>query len=367
MSGLLASIVAARRLQPEPVATEALVHLCSSSDAAKGVLRELFLQACDVELVPDLSVTGQDVDSSSEGRPDIVVADQIGVRMVIEAKFDAELTAAQINGAYVAKLAPGIPALLVFLVPADRMTNVWTAVSRQATQLDGSLSTTGKDFDSGLVSCSLPTEGHVLAVMSWDYFLNRLSAALDSREERNAAGELAQIRGLVQWRSRTGWSPLLPDDLTQRTGRQLSELVSLIRTVSVEASHRKTRPGSADSGPGRYLATPGGKSIWFGVWFSRWDRYGPGPLFAQIKMRHVAEIAELSQTLTVRGIAHHREDGNRQVLVPVELPLGAERRATEKEVIRQLRNVMSAVDAAKIQAVEEEPLQGESEPSLQQE
>ena len=361
MSGLLASIVAARHLQPEPVATEALVHLCSSSDAAKSVLRELFLNLGGVELAADPSVTGQDIDLASAGRPDIVVADQIGVRMVIEAKFDAELTAAQINGAYAAKLAPGSPAVLIFLVPADRMRNVWTAVSRQAIELDGSVSAPTADFDSGLISCPLPNEGHVLAVMSWDYFLNRLAAAADSREDRDAAGELAQIRGLVEWRSRSGWSPLLPEDLPQRAGRQLSELVSLIRSVSVEASHRKTRPGSADSGPGRYLTTSGGQSIWLGVWFSRWDRYGPGPLFAQIKVRHVAELGELSQALTVRAIAHHREDANRQVLVPIELPLGAERRATEEEVCCQLRSVMSAVDAAQVQAVEDESPQGDSE------
>ena len=95
VSDLLAGIVASRRLQFEPVATDALVHVLSRSSAGRAALKDLLVALCPTAVTTGLTVVGQMTVEEDAGRPDVVGQDATGVRIVIEAKFDAELTAAQ--------------------------------------------------------------------------------------------------------------------------------------------------------------------------------------------------------------------------------------------------------------------------------
>jgi hypothetical protein len=354
MSGLLATVVASRRLQPEPVATDALVHLCSTSAAASRVMVDLLAELLPGPVSEGLVFTGQDIDPLTEGRPDLVAADSMGVRLILEAKFDAELTPAQTSGAYAAKLTAEAPAALVFLVPQDRMRNVWKTVS-VAYQIGVAPQELSPDLiDAGLVEVSLAEHGHVLGVLSWESLLNRLSASLGKFGDAAGEAELAQIRGLVEWRTRTGWTPLVPGDLPQRTGRQLASLTDIVKSASTTVSSAKARHGGGDGGPGRYIKTPSGKSLWFGVWFGWWDRFGPGPLWAQAKAKTPQEISLLSEAMAAAGIAHLPRPQEGDVLVPLELPHAAERSATESRVVAQLQALVAVVDGAAVDVIEDE-------------
>jgi hypothetical protein len=353
MTGLLATIVASRSLQPEPVATDALVHLCSTSTAVSAVMVDLLAELCPGASSDGLVFTGQDIDPSTEGRPDLVAGDSTGTRLVLEAKFDAELTPAQTSGAYSAKLAAGAPAALVFLVPADRMLNVWSTIS---VLLGGAapLLLQPAAIDAGIASMALPADGHVLAVLSWESLLNRLFAAVGKFGDTAGEAELEQLRGVVEWRTRVGWSPLVPGDLPQRAGRQLASLTEIVKSASAVVSSTKTRNGGGDGGPGRYIKTPYGKSIWFGVWFGWWDRFGPGPLWAQAKAKTSQEVSMLSEAMTAAGITHHARPQQADVLIPVPIPPGAERSATEAAVVTQLDALIAVVDNARVEVIEDE-------------
>ncbi|MQW77114.1 hypothetical protein GHK92_14635 [Nocardioides sp. dk4132] len=354
MGGLLAQIVASRGLQPEPVATDALVHLCSTSKAAASAIADLIAEVCPGVITDALVFTGQDIDPSTKGRPDMVAADALGVRMVLEAKFDADLTLAQISGAYSAKLATGAQAALVFLVPMDRMQNVWNTVSVNLGGASSAPLLTPDAVDGGQASMPLPHSGHVLVVASWESLLNRLQAAVTKFGDIDADSELAQVRGLVEWRTRTGWVPPVPGDLPQRVGRQLSALTDLVRTVANRTSTGKTKNGSSDAGPGRYVTTPKGNKLWVGIWLTQWGHYGPGPLFAQAQSKTAQDVSLLSEAMTAAGIENYpRPTDGRDVLVPLGLPLGAERGATEDAVAEQLLALIKVVDGVGVEVVED--------------
>jgi hypothetical protein len=92
-SSLLADLVASRGLQPEPVATEALVRLLNTAPVAAKVLTGIADTLVPGGDFSDLVFTGQAFDSRNEGRPDIDGRDDSGVRrLLVEAKFDAALT-----------------------------------------------------------------------------------------------------------------------------------------------------------------------------------------------------------------------------------------------------------------------------------
>ena len=351
--GLLANIVASRRLQPEPVATDALVHLCSTSAATSAVMVDLLAELCPGASSDGLVFTGQDIDPLTEGRPDLVAVDSMGTRLILEAKFDAELTTAQTSGAYSAKLTAGAPAALVFLVPADRMQNVWNTISVSLGGAEVPSLLSHAAIDAGIAFISLPEDGHVLAVLSWESLLNRLSASVGKFGDVPGEAELAQIRGLVEWRTRVGWTPLVSGDLPQRVGRQLTSLTEIVKSASVAVSATKTGNGDGDGGPGRYIKTPSGKSIWFGVWFGWWDRFGPGPLWAQAKAKTSQEVSVLSEVMTAAGITHYARPQQADVLVPLPLQPGAERSATEAAVVAQLNALIAVVDGAAVEVVED--------------
>lgn len=366
VTDLLASIVASRHLQPEPVATDALVHLCAASTAAASVMSDLLVELCPGSTTSGLTFTGQEVSTETEGRPDLVAADAEGVRLVVEAKFDAALTSAQTGGAYLAKLKAGVPGALVFLVPQDRMRNLWLTVSVTPGGAPGPLALSDEAGKQGLVSLPLNGAGHAVAALSWESLLNRMDAAMAKVGDTAGAAELAQIRGLVTWRTRTGWVPLAPGDLPQRVARQLSGVNRVLKAVAqrvAKEASTKTSNGSADGGFGRYIKTATGKSIWMGTYLDWWDRYGPGPAWVQVRLTAPQQVAITSEALTSAGIAHHAVETWNEVLIPLVIPDGAEQGEAEQAAYTQVSAIVATLDALSVDAVED-PVEDEQDDSF---
>lgn len=365
MTDLLASIVASRRLQPEPVATDALVHLCTSSVAAASAMSDLLIELCPGASTSGLQFTGQEVSPDSEGRPDLVATDGLGVRLVVEAKFDAALTSAQTSGAYVAKLKAGVPGALVFLVPQDRMRNLWHTVSVTPGGAPEPLLMPADGGSQGVVSMPLAGFEHVLAALSWESLLSRMEAAMAKMGDTVGSAELAQIRGLVTWRTSTGWIPLAPDDLPQRVARQLGGINAVLRAVAQRVAAEagtKPRNGSGDGGFGRHVTTASGKPIWIGTWLRWWDRYGPGPAWTQVRLKATQQVAPTVEALAAVGITDYRVRADRnEVLIPLHLPEGAEQSEVEEEVFKRVSTIVAALDTLPVETVEDTDIEAPDE------
>lgn len=343
MSTLLADLVASRQLQPEPVATDGLVHLLGRSPAGRAVMNELLLDLTTGATTDGLAFTGQVVAQEDGGRPDIIGSDQSGVRLVIEAKFDAELTPAQLGSTYLDRLQPGAPGALVFLVPQDRIAALWPRVLSGPGGQPKPITVDPALADADMVRHSM-TDGRVLAAISWNRLLTALRQAMDAASEIRNMEDLAQIQGLVTWRGRVGWTPVLPGDLPDRAGRQLAPLVDSVLRAAGRVSSTKTRNGSADGGPGRYMTTPGGWTIWVGVWFPWWSDYGNTPAWAQVRASSAHSVTAIAARFAGRDHVVFPRPTHSDVLIPLPLPPGAERGELEADLLQQLHAISSALD-----------------------
>lgn len=341
VSSLLADIVASRNLQPEPVATDALVHLLSRSEAGRQAITKLFTDISGSELGAPLTFTAQVTGPDDQGRPDIVGSDTSGARLIIEAKFDAELTAIQRTQAYEGRLATGKPGVVLFLAPTDRLAALWPEI------LDGPGTGVAEppawsDNDS-VVRCQLPS-ANLLAATSWDHLLAVLREALGVANDSAGLADLSQIDGLVAWRTRMGWTPLIADDLPVRSGRQLSGLVNATIAAASETSAAKIRNGSGDQGAGRYITTASGHTVWVGVWLSWWGRYGHSPVWAQVRAAKGTSVHLIGEQLAEIPLAIARPTEG-DVVMPLLIPRGAEQESVRRSLAEQLQRIASALDA----------------------
>lgn len=351
MSNLLATIVATHRLAPEPVATDALVHLCATSEAAATAMSALLVDLCPGAVTSGLRFTGQDIALDADGRPDLVAVDTTGTRLIVEAKFDAALTRAQVSGAYVDRLTTGVPGALVFLVPRDRMRNLWRTISVTPGGAPAPADLPVGSEDTGLAKMPLGESGHVLAVVSWESMLHRLRTVVEGAGDVSGAAELEQIAGLVQWRTSAGWVPVMPEDLPPRVGRQLQALTETLKTVCARSSTTKIKRSGAEGGVGHKISTPSGKEIWIGVWLNWWGAHGPGPAWAQVSLSTIREMALTAQALAGAGVDHHTRQQFRDVLIPLDLAIGAEQETVEAELMSQVGTIIAAVDVLAVEVV----------------
>ena len=114
----------------EDVAVDALGHILSQSEAARGAL-ESTLREGGAAVGTIARVRTQATGEEGE-RPDLVgFDDDGGERVLVEAKFWAGLTRNQPNE-YVRRLALDRPAALLFVAPAARLETLWPELCRQA-------------------------------------------------------------------------------------------------------------------------------------------------------------------------------------------------------------------------------------------
>lgn len=355
--GVLAQVVASRGLQPEPVATDALTHVLSSSPAAGAALTALVSTITGDGSLSGLRYSTQVVSAGAEGRPDLVGADASGPRLICEAKFDAQLTAAQTGPAYLARLAPDQHGLLLFLVPEARIEALWPKLLAGPGGGAGP-GTGGSSLDvPGVRSAVLPG-GRTLAIISWWRLLEVLGQAVELAGDLRARGDLEQLAGLVTWRSRNGWLPVQPGDLPDTAGRQLAGIGQVLLSAASFASAAKVRNGSGDNGPGRWLKTAGGRWFWAGVWLKGWDQWGHGPLWATVSAQSEASYVAITEALAVLD----HGDGPRRVStgpkswgIPLQIPPGVEREEAHASIVTQLQAFATLIDTAAIGAATEEP------------
>lgn len=329
MQSLLADIVASRGLAPEPVATDSLVHLLGRSAAGRMEMTRL-LQELTGAATDGMSFTGQHINGLEEGRPDAVGADAFGNRLVVEAKFDADLTPHQLGPAYLGHLAKGMPGALLFLVPADRLDILWPKIMRE---IGAPTSPPDAQDEDPHVRSHVLSSTHTIAAITWSRLLQRLEHSLMAAVEADNIADLRQLQGLVEWRTRGGWVPVQPEDLPMRVGRQLDALARLVCAAASESSVGTARYGSSDVGPGRYVTSARNNKYWVGIWFPRWARDGDTPVWMQVKATTTISVDSLMAALHATFPDAIARATSGQVVIPVHLPVGAEESAVRAHLI----------------------------------
>lgn len=354
----LTRLVGSRRLQPEPVATALLTHILRGSAEARSVLREVAFEVHPTGDYDELDYSEQGSLDGGEGRPDIVGASGSGVPLLIEAKFDAGLTAAQSNSGYLGGLGDG--GLLLFLVPRDRMGPIWPKL------LAGPAGVPAADVDPAPDATTLTAawlrhelaDGRCVAVIAWEWLLTRMEPALVGTP---MASDMAQLSGLVAAHVAAEWVPASSDDLTPRTGRQLHRLRDATVDAAARVSVGKVANGTNDWGPARWVTTStGGKLFWAGVRIPTWGRLGVSPLWAVVVhrnpvLRKAAKDA-LQPLASVGGPGVYELDAitlGVPLLVPQGVELGEVRTNLEAQ-LTLIRDLLLAQGSAPSDEVDQE-------------
>jgi hypothetical protein len=337
-ASLLASLVWEGGYPPEPVATRSLLYLLNLRGGTRAALQRWCGQLCP-DLPTDLRWSGEVRVATDAARPDLVGEDDLGARVVLEAKFDAHLTQAQVDETYLSRLLPGRPGLLVFLAPVDRLDKLRRELRGI---LDAAEVVAGSSHRFDL------RDGRHVALVSWSELLDRAGA-----EDASAAegADLRQLRGLVAQQVGHGWVPRGVRDLDQRTGRQLAGLLGVAVDVLTNLSGDKTTQfrgsqGNADRSNGRWITGPDGLTVWLGMWPGQWARVGLSPMWVS---------ADVQPRLTPDRLAAAFDDfrdvpgvwpSTKGLSVPLLIEVGAELPDVVASAEALVRRMMRSLAAA---------------------
>jgi hypothetical protein len=342
---VLAGLVASRGLPPEPVATRALLHLLERSVAARHALGELCARLCP-GLPSQLSWADQVHDESDTARPDLVGTDELGARVIVEAKFDAELTPAQRSGVYLDRLVGGAPGLLLFIAPPSRLPSLWRELLTGPAAVASPPPPNPDDERASLLTKHVGTR--VVALVTWSTLLSGLSASIGDPGER---ADLVQLEGLVSWHAEQEWLPLRPEDLDRRIGRQLDGLLGVVVDAGTELSTGGIRisAGNGDRFNGRWATSGGGSTVWFGHWPEQWARYGMSPIWIQAKPQPGLTSPAVSGALEPvrRSRAGLWPARDLSWATPLLIMTGSERAQLTTRLVDTVRAVLHMLDAAR--------------------
>ena len=276
---LLAYLVSNFPGNTENIATEALRHIFDHSDAC-GVALDDVIQS-GLRGIDSVTSVRTQVIQADGTRPDLVGYDEAGKeRVLIEVKFWAGLTEHQPNG-YIRALPDDGPALLVFLVPDERVQSLWPQLQRLICQEFDSVVETESERRCFRVG---DTQKHVM-IVSWGGLLDSMAARSRDYAEVGVETEIRQLRSLAKYADAGAFKPIRRDEEfgadSEMRLRQYKRLVDAATERGIEqewASRKGLKAVARGYGYGRFVSLRG-TVVWFGINVEQFERTGETPLW----------------------------------------------------------------------------------------
>ncbi|MDE0179322.1 MAG: hypothetical protein OXP36_12100 [Gammaproteobacteria bacterium] len=268
--------VVLRNNAPEPTATLALEYLLGQEDAL-AKFAELWPEEIREKVKPR-RVESETTHGDEDARPDLSIYDDSNTcRVLVENKFWAGLTPHQ-PVKYLEELpADGAGAMLLFIVPKDRVSTVW-----QELKLRCGEEKVGNERHAPDPLATLPN-GRILAITSWRRVLENLSTV------RRIEADVAQLRVLTDRMNADAFLPLRQEELTnQQTPTRMINYADLVLAIAEKlktrrvASTKGLRPSHGYHTTGRYLLLRDRIGIWLGVDLRFWKKEGSTPIWCHI-------------------------------------------------------------------------------------
>lgn len=276
---LLAYLVSSFPGNTENIATEVLRHIFDHSDASGVALNDV-IQSGVRGLNAITSVRTQVIHRDGT-RPDLSGFDENGVeRLQIEVKFWAGLTSSQPNR-YIGRLPDDGPALLLFLVPEERVQSLWPQLEQRIGRKFGSFVENGLERRCVRVG---DTQKHVM-VVSWGSLLDSMAARSRDYAEAGVETEIRQLRSLATYADAGAFKPIGRDEKSglesEMRLRQYKRLVDASTERGIEqewASRKGLKAVTREYGYGRYISLRG-TIVWYGINLELFARTGETPLW----------------------------------------------------------------------------------------
>lgn len=195
---------------PENIAIEALGFILSRSPAARAAFRAL-IGVGGVPMPAELSFATQAA-SDDLARPDIEGhGPDFRRHVVVECKFHAGLTSNQ-PLTYAARLSQDEPGALVFVVPAGRMTSLWSELTKRL-NAGGYPVGSRKERHAELWHAPFGAH-HSFVLTSWRAVLTAILREMENARETERLDDVRQLVGLCERMDTEAFIPLRSEELT---------------------------------------------------------------------------------------------------------------------------------------------------------
>jgi hypothetical protein len=340
-------------ISEENVASESLTWILRRSEAARIAMTSLVNQT-GIDVPAGLTFVGQ-VGNPETGRPDVVgIDEEQRERLLIEVKFAAQLTENQPRG-YLKRFDLGSPGVLLVVAPTVRLSSLWAELLRAMPETAERAPSPSMAAPDGLQFEQVGR--NALALVSWRSLVTAIRDALVGGGESALDRDAEQLLALTEVMDSNAYLPLQPGDLSQRVGRQVDQLGTLIDEVR-QAARGRAVLSTAGTGFSRgkiyygyYLAAARSKkSFWYGLLARAWNPNGTSPLWASIP-RDVAtgwthhRLAHALAPFNYPGEPGLFPDGD-DFLIPLKIPVYASFAETVENLLDQLELIAQRLDAA---------------------
>lgn len=337
---VLAHVVLGGPQQSEPAATQALAYILSSSPDIARTFVEL-LRDANVEFEPGRIEA--ELAQEEDSRPDLTIHDTDGrVRVLVENKFWAPLTAAQ-PVSYLRDLPEDPPSALMFIVPEQRATTVWSELEDRC----GDAELEWADTPPKSIVMRARVDGKIMSVVSWEYVLERLLEAARSERHDAVRDDILQLQGLASRMNLEAFLPLRDGEAPDReAARRLINYIGLINRVvnelvSTEIVDVKglNRTATFDY-IGRYFRVHGEFVLWLGISFEVWRDQGISPLWLSFSRKTGVVADHFKATPELFKDVRSLKDG---LYVPIRLKIGVEREKVVEDAVAQIERIAGKV------------------------
>lgn len=337
---LLAHLIPQVTNRIEDTAVEALGFILKESKASLAALNSLVWTGGAVR--PEIVRVQTQVSGDERTRPDLVGFDAEGKeRLLIEAKFWAGLTENQPN-AYLDRLPDDGPAVLLFVAPETRIPALGTELEHRVGEKLGFA-----DGGDGIRSAIVDGAAKRLMMVSWARLLSRMSERVrEAHEDPGVPAGIQQLLGLAQRMDAEEPQPLHQEEFAPQFARRVRDYMRLVdesteKGVTEKWLDLRRKDGtSAWYGYGWSLQFAG-TTAWFGIRWSLWRGQGATPLWLQLQVERESVFNQVRDKLPASPGDHW---------IPIYLKTGVEYSVVLEDVVRQLKAVCDAVNAAKADA-----------------
>ena len=268
---------------PENASTEALAHILNTSASAREALDDVIRSGVQ-DVAAIVRARTQVVDATSGARPDLVGEDGAArKRVIVEVKFWAALMRTQ-PIAYLNLLPLDGPAVVLFLVPDDRVGTLWPELRKRA-EFAGRLS----EVDAEGKCVRVGDSRRYLMVTGWTRLLDCMETRARNAGETQVEADVRQLRGLAEYGiARRRFRPIDarhdtfgPDERDR--DRDLRRIIDSATSLGVGGgwlTKSRLKRVTRSYGYGRYVRFSGSSVLaWFGINYDRWERNGETPLW----------------------------------------------------------------------------------------
>lgn len=324
----------------EDLAVEALGYILNKSEATKEALAELvgvgagILDRVQTQVVIEV------------GRPDLVCFEGDERRIIIEAKFWANLGEEQAQY-YLDKLADSGPAVLLFVAPEARIGSLWRDVKNDVKR------ELGQDIgDTSSRQADVVGTGQRLMLVSWRRLLNVMAIAASGTPGVQA--DIRQLQGLTERMDDEELLPFHREDLSPDLARRMRDLRRIYDDVVYRWNDEEwvntagySTSGQPQTGYGRFLKLSGFES-WFGVYYDLWGKgdCDNTPFWLQLYGCNQPVLNQVRDQLQLRlSAAPSRSNANLDY-VPIHLKIAVGRKEIVDDMVAQLRRIADVIKAA---------------------